>query len=1167
MQRIDGQWIYSATDLNHFLECRRLTELNTLVQMDRHARPADDDEQAQLIRDKGRAHEEAYLARLHAEHDGDVVRIAPPANTLEAYRQAEASTIEAMRSGARVIYQATFFDGRFIGHADFLQRVETPAPALGLPWSYEAADTKLALSTKPYFLIQLCNYSEHLQRVQGVMPRYGSIVFGDGERLAYKLHDYLAYYRRVKQRFLHFADSFATEGRAQPSTYPLRCEHCAVCPWNEECTNKRRDDDHLSLIAWMRRDQHGKFERHGITTVSELAAAPQACPLPGMSSQTYAKLRKQAQLQVHSRTSGLPVVELLPHDPRTGFGLLPQPAAGDVYFDMEGDPLYEPRRGLEYLFGCWLPDDRERFIAFWGCDRTQEKQAFEAFIDFIVERRKQHPGLHVYHYANYEKAALTRLSQQHSTRAEELDELLRSEIFVDLYAVVRQSMMIGEESYSIKKLERFYGLRRTTGVKKGDASIVMFERWRLTGDQAILDDIRDYNKDDCESTRMLHEWLLERRSEAIARFGEIPFRPLKTPRELCHDEPFDHCSSCRKREKARREERRRTDLERQLLAQAITPQSDEAYHAMGEAMRTRYLLGHLLSYHRRETNPQWWDFFRRCENADELLDADREALGGLQLVEDADPYKASPRDKHLVYTYTFPEQRHKMDPGDACDPATRESAGTILSIDDDNRVLRLKRGGGLQEARALQALIPRKPLENDAQVAALSRIAQAYVEGTLARDYPATYDLLAARDPRCGRARVQPEEIAAAAVLDLTRSLESSYLFIQGPPGTGKSTIGAEVICDVLKDGMRVGVMSNSHKAAHNLLHNVERAMHRRGERFRGLYKHATGSAHSAYVSVSDSPFIESTAKNEEFDGGDFDIAGGTAWLFSRAELAGMFDYLFIDEAGQVSLADALAVSLCAKNIVLLGDPSQLAQVSVGIHAPHCGDSVLQHLLGTNSTVPPERGLFLNRSYRMHPEVCAFISDSLYEGRLLAAESTRRHRVDSPGLNGAGLRHIGIAHEGNTADSIEEAERILAEIATLRQGTVTDDDGVARPLRDRDIIVVTPYNAQRRLLQSRLQAAGFDVPVGTVDKFQGQQAAVVFYSMATSSGEDVPRDVGFLFEANRFNVAVSRARAMSVLVCSPRLLDVQCRSAEQLAMVNLLCAYVEAATGTHACLT
>ena len=1163
MQRVDGQFVYAASDLNKFLECKRLTELDALAVRKRLEWPdAEEDEQAELIRRKGEEHEQRYLALLRDRHAGDVVEFGRTEQGIASFRAADRQTLEAMQRGPKIIYQATFFDGQFLGHADFLRRVERPSK-LG-DYSYEVMDTKLALNAKPYFLVQICNYSEHLERLQGCMPEYGYIVLGSGEERHYRLSDYLAYYRNLKRSFLTFEADPAFDSANEAKQYPYECKHCRICPWDGICKQKRIDDDHLSLVAWMRRDQLDKLETAGIVRVTELAQAPDERRPAGMTSETFGKLRRQASLQVRGRTSDEPIHELLAHKPPIGFAQLPRPAAGDVFFDMEGDPLFEPGRGLEYLFGCWMPDEPEPFCAYWGLDRDQERGAFQALIDFITERRKRYPAMHVYHYAPYEKVALRKLAQLHCTREDALDDLLRAEVFVDLYAVVRQTLVISEDSYGIKKLERFYGLDRKTEVKKGDESIVMFERWLQSRDQRILEDIKAYNRDDCRSTHLLREWLLARRDDAIAQFGiDFPFRPVKSPNDPCHEEFTEGCKKCVKRRNEEAEAARQTALESNMLEHILPPQTHEEYALMHPRKRERYLMGNILAYHRREEKPAWWTYFDRCENVDALIEFDKDAIGGLELCEDVEPEKLK---KSVVYTYRFPDQTHKMKPGKAEDPRTRRAV-TILSVTEDveNR-LTIKTTATLDAARAITELTPPRPPSTGPQRKALGRIGQALSEGTLARKYAASSDLLANTAPRVtnGAATLQPDVVSAPAVTAVVEALDRSYLFIQGPPGSGKSTIGSQVICDLLGSGKRVAVTSTSHNAIHTLLHKVEACATENKLQFSGLYKHSD-SDESEYKSRVPGNFIRSTDDNAEFDGGSYGLAGGTAWLLTREELDGAFDYLFIDEAGQVALADALALSTCAKNIVLLGDPSQLAQVSQGRQPLHVGDSVLQHLLGEDQTVAPHRGIFLDVSYRMEPEICAFVSGAMYEQRLKPAPQTAMHAIRLPANELQGLFYAPLEHAGNSSSSPEEADEVVRTILLLRQyGEVVDslpreNAGVARPLTDRDVIVVTPYNAQRRLIRQRLLNAGLDVRVGTVDKFQGEEAPVVFYSLATSSGDDIPRNVGFLFERNRFNVAISRARAMSVLVCSPRLLDISCRTTEEMALANLLCAFAERA--------
>jgi uncharacterized protein len=308
--------------------------------------------------------------------------------------------------------------------------------------------------------------------------------------------------------------------------------------------------------------------------------------------------------------------------------------------------------------------------------------------------------------------------------------------------------------------------------------------------------------------------------------------------------------------------------------------------------------------------------------------------------------------------------------------------------------------------------------------------------------------------------------------------------------------------------------------------------------------------------SAFESKLAFSTIKNvEELDGvpEGVQLVAGTAWLFSKEGFDQALDVLLVDEAGQVSIADALAVGLAARNLVLLGDPQQLPQVVQGTHPEGAAASVLEHLLGEHDTVPPERGLFLEQSRRMHPDVCRFISELAYEQRLDAAPRCEPLRIDSPGLSGTGLRWLPVEHEGNRQQSTEEAEAIARAIEPLLEGrSPTTREGPADD--GQDILVVAPYNAQ---VQEILEHVPLGVRVGTVDKFQGQEAPVVFFSMASSSGEDLPRDLSFLFSRNRLNVAISRARALAVLVASPRLLQVRCKAPAEMKLVNGVARFVE----------
>ncbi len=575
----------------------------------------------------------------------------------------------------------------FVGHADFLRRVDVPSQRW--PWSYEVIDTKLALSPKPYFLIQLCNYSEHLERVQGSAPHYGYIVLGSGDERAFRMADYAAYYRHLKHSFLAMVANLR-------DAYPLEVSHCNVCAWSDACRRRREADDHLSLVAGMRVGQMGKLEDAGITTMAKLATT--SVRPWGMSERTFDDLRTQAELQVEQRRASArgertpyryrfrpdPIVdEAATQKATAGFAKLPEPARGDIFFDIEGDPLYRPDRGLEYLFGLYVPDE-DRYIAFWAKDSSEERRAFEQCVDFIAERLGRHPNLHVYHYAAYEKSALRRLMGRFASREREIDDFLTHGVFVDLYPVVHQAMWISQPSYSLKKVEAFYEQQRSTQTKGGDDSIVMFELWLASQDPTLLEDIERYNEDDCRSTYRLREWLIALRADYNAqRETPLPWRP---PVESPPEKP----------------EPPRTELERQLLAGLEAPDSLAALRGALPEFRARWLLGNIIQYHRRENKPEHWQYYERCENIEDLIEFDRYAIGGLRRRAEVAPYKLD-GSRNLVYTYEYPPQEHYLRSNPHC-ADSRKGVTEIIVHDEAAREIRLKLNPEM--AQRLRALIP-----------------------------------------------------------------------------------------------------------------------------------------------------------------------------------------------------------------------------------------------------------------------------------------------------------------------------------------------------------------------------------------------------------------------------------------------------------------------------
>ena len=372
-------------------------------------------------------------------------------------RAAAAETIAAMASGADVIYQATFFDGTWRGHADFLLRVDDPArPSVWGPWHYEVADTKLAKHVKASAVLQICSYIDQLERIQGVRPAWLHVALGGSARTVERLRvdDYMAYYRSARDRFLATMTDEQPAAFPPSGTYPEPVDHCEVCRWAAECVARRRGDDHLSFVAGISGRQRQALAGRGIATLEALGdlVLPLHPRLEGTGETALLRVREQARIQLEERRTGVRRYELFlpepgdPIDPERGLATLPEPSPGDLFLDLEGDP-YALDDGLDYLFGILEADGT--FHAFWSRDEhgeftaAGEKRAFEQVIDFIGERLRADPNLHVYHYAAYEPTALKRLMGRYATREEEVDDFLRRGVLVDLLRAVRQGNLPG----------------------------------------------------------------------------------------------------------------------------------------------------------------------------------------------------------------------------------------------------------------------------------------------------------------------------------------------------------------------------------------------------------------------------------------------------------------------------------------------------------------------------------------------------------------------------------------------------------------------------------------------------------------------------------------------------------------------------------------------------
>lgn len=1126
MKLVDGSLRLAATDLANHLACPHLTTLDLQYAFGELAGYTNFDPLLDILRDRGRAHEEAYLAHLRTS--GLTVESA----------SAAAPPLTLMERGVDAIYQAWLEDGQWGGRADFLLRVDRPSARWA--WSYEVADTKLGTDTRAGTVLQLLVYSDLLTRLQGSEPAYAHVIKPGPTfpRETFRVDEYDAIYRTIRREL---EDHIGV----RPASYPEPTPHCDVCNWRDKCDGERRRDDHLSLVANLGRLHQRELSRVGISRVTELAGVPAPWPYdPERGSKTtYAQLAHQARLQVAARALPLPPYDLLDIEPGRGLTGLPAPDAGDVFLDFEGDPFIG-EGGREYLFG-WIADGQ--YTGIWATDDATERAAFETLIDTLIARWGRSFGMHVYHFGDYEKAAIKRLAGRYGSRADEVDRLLRGHRLVDLLSITRQSMRIGVESYSIKYLEPLIGFARSVALADAGKSHRLLRLTLQRGLPALVDpqwriDVEGYNRDDCAAAAALHDWLEARRSAVIAGGTPIARPPL---------------------ENGERENVTELRTTAEAVAAALLADVPDDRGARTDDQQGTWLLGHLLEWYRRERKVAWWDFFRLAElSDDERLDEPR-AIAGLALAQAA--RVDTPRRKNVlpVHRYRFPTQELYIRAGDELHVDAETKLGTIVDVDLDACTVDVKKTSDTVALHPASVFASKQitPAPKDGALVTLGqRVAEVGLPPAAAPSI--ARDLLLRLPPRglplfAGSLRRADESIRDCA-LRLALALDGTVLPIQGPPGTGKTATAAEMIVHLIRNGRRrVGVTATSHAVIDHLVRGAVAAARHQGVTVRALRKCDDDDDNPDDELEFTSSATEAEARVRD---GEVDLLGATAWQWARSGMANSIDVLIIDEAGQMCLADGLAVSAACRSLVLVGDPQQLEQPIQGTHPDGTAVSVLQHMIGSAPTIPADRGLLLDRTHRLHPSICTFTSEQFYERRLLDGPDVGRQSIAIPPLPAPGLYWLPVEHLGNQNRSPEEAA-VVAELVArcLAAGTSwTTSAGDTSPLTPDQILIVAPFNAHVGEIRDALDARGLAaVRAGTVDKFQGQQAAIAIYAMGTSLPADAPRGLGFLYDRHRLNVATSRARCASILVCSPALLRPDCQTPEHLHLASALARYVE----------
>ncbi len=630
----------------------------------------------QLFAD-GLRHEHVLLSKLEVQ--GHRIARLPGKQNDADY----AATKAAMAEGFDFIHQASLCNDELRGSADLLRRIEHPS-SLG-DWSYLPIECKLASKPKTTFLVQASAYCELLTPLLGNRPDHFELYLGGGRFKRYATDQFWAWYQLLRQRYRVFREAF------NPNVIPedMPGDHGGWSSYIEQRLTDQRD---LMLVANMRQSQRIRLRAAGITTIEDLAALPGGTAVPGLNPETLHELRQQAELQLTpADLDGRPAYRLRPVATGKGLAALPAADDGDVWFDMEGIQDSVAGTKLEYLFGACYRDARggkPLFKAWWAHSSVEEKKAFEGWVDWVEARRARYPGLRVYHYASYEKTAMRRLAQQHCTREAVIDEWLRSALLVDLLPVVTGSIVLGEPSYSIKKVEHLYMEKREAVVTNAGDSVVAYLDWQNSGEpdrpgdlptgSLLLRDIENYNREDCESTVFLHDWLRN-----LKREQGLPEEPLQLTTEAKEPKepwPLEQLSA-----------QLLSELPEELQSDPPANASEEllAAHAAqgrrGMSWRVQRLLAELLPFHHREAKVAWWAYFDRRNKAElsptDLID-DGEAIA------EARWRSVEPRESKLTgadyHTFSFdPGQPLKLraDTGDRGLQLEIPESGLKLAVD------------------------------------------------------------------------------------------------------------------------------------------------------------------------------------------------------------------------------------------------------------------------------------------------------------------------------------------------------------------------------------------------------------------------------------------------------------------------------------------------------
>jgi len=1109
MKKVEGKLEYSITDIVRYFRSPYSS----------WATWANLEHPGTVFLEKDMVHNSSLLLRSEKNEDdakrylinnhNSVKEIQNPLNAMEESKELILSKVD-------VIVQPTLKRDNFIGRADFLIHNNDT----GL---YEVMDAKLAKQIKPEFLLQVCGYSWMMEEYQDSVAQKGWFFLGNQQVESFKLFEYYKFFVDLKDKFLEEVSNYTIDSHPSPRKWEMFEE------FSDAANQFWKDNDSLELIADISSRQIDVLEKNNITTTNQLIEFEDEF-IHKIPHQTLDKIKRQASAQKKSNQDSTHI-ELRNDEESIHWlhTLLPDEQPGDIYFDLEGYPFYNFRTEdtLEYLYGVAYKDSTNQLVFkddLWAESELEERYVFDQFVNWVEERIEKFPNLKIYHYAHYEKTSLLKSSQKFGLHEIIIDKWIKDGRLVDLYQIIRKSFILGKDSYSLKRIEEIPGYKRELDLNSGIDSIFYFEKYLSTNNEDIKKEILMYNMDDCFATEAVCVWL----------------RSMK--------EVYPYTTEFQEREPSEPSEE---DLEIQKYEDLINEIETTSVHE-----ESQKFISTILGYYRREKKADFWELFNLLDLPVEEKVYNASSFAFLNLVE-------GPKleDKYYQLSYECLDNTFKkVKQGDEVIlliPSNNsfedvQFYATISSITESPYVLTFKISQkhwnnkheydpsvefSFNSISALVNPIPAKYGKvADSPYKALKSICEEFIE---TKELPKLINEILEKKPENDLSSFTSKNPSSDDIYSICKQMNNTFLAIQGPPGTGKSSMLGEVIAKLFHDGYKVGLAAPNYASSLNLAKKVSYYL-KEDETIDFL-----GGSEDIQKEIEDTEHIRTVTDSQS---NKSKLLASFINRICHKRYEDQFDFIIIDEVGQVPLSTTLAATISTKNLVLIGDPQQLPQVKKGSHPNNNGLTTLEYLVGDNVTIQQDLGVFLDTTYRLHPSINDFITTFFYDNRLESAQLTSERFLENyeKPLIQSGIKFISVEHEGNIQASSEEIG-VIKEVVEKLLNTEINLGEEKRKIQEKDILIVSPYNLQVYEIGKQL---GDKFRVGTVDKFQGQEAPVVIISLAASSYEDAPRGIDFILNYNRMNVALSRAQCLSIVVGSPSLTNLHYQSLNSIKLSN-----------------